>query len=110
MISPASHDRRGLCRVSACYTLLQASDVENLLPKAIQPQHEITSLLRLIPKRGVVVPKIAILAIREGDSSGRPGFRGFPVLHGKVILSDMKSNILPNPPYSLGFKGWKYSF
>lgn len=36
------------------------------------------------------------------------GLRGFWISHGKVILSDMESNIWPNPPDLLSFKEWKY--
>lgn len=39
-----------------------------------------------------------------------PVLLGVAVLHGKVILSDVKSNISAKPPDSLGFKEWKYSF
>ena len=45
-----------------------------------------------------------------GNVAGKPGFTGLSVLQGKVIRSDMKSNISANPPDSLRFKEWKYSF
>lgn len=67
-------------------------------------------LLRLILKGRVIVSKRAILAIRGGNGAGGPDFTGLPVLQGKVIRSDMKSNISGKPPDSLGFKEKKYSF